>query len=349
MQNRVEMGVRADRSSEAKRSGLLAAIVIIFLTLTFFLIQYDQSRTSEPWLQAWYQVKRAGTIGDVDRYRIAVPFLAHYLEDHTPLKMRQSIPLIESLCYGLGLAALCLLLVDSTRFQSAPRMQRLLMYGFLFAAIQFPVLWIFPWGRPETLPTLLYLAAATLVITTEAIDLGFACLLILTLSLMQSFARTDAPVVVGVACLLAAAFALPLRRSRTSISLLGLVCAMSGGVVQLYLSHLFPQKHGHQPTAFVQLFSNLNPFLSPFHFPELFTALLPILASLLIAWRLRMRLDGTDKLTLLISLLYLPLYFIFGIVSEIRLYVPYLFLLAPVIAKLWAQFLWTDPANSATA
>ncbi len=51
----------------------------------------------------------------------------------------------------------------------------------------------------------------------------------------------------------------------------------------------------------------------------------------------------------LFSLIYLPIYIAFGILTEIRIYVPYLFLLAPVIAKLWAQFLWADPADLAAA
>jgi hypothetical protein len=74
--------------------------------------------------------------------------------------------------------------------------------------------------------------------------------------------------------------------------------------------------------------------------------LLPFFFSLALIRRYRLRLDATDKLILLISLIYLPIYVAFGIMAEIRIYVPYLFLLSPVIAKLWAQFLWTDPAAS---
>ena len=345
VQNRVEADVRTNRSVGTKRSGLVAAVVIVFLTLTYFLIQYDRSRTVEASLQVWYQAKRAGVLNEGDQYRIGLPFLAHFLEVHTPLEMRQSIPLMQALSYGAGLTALYLLLVTSSLFKSAGRAQRLLASGIFFGVVQLPILWIFPWDRPETLPTMGYLAVITLVILNERIALAWACLLAVVLSFGQSLARTDAPLVVGLATMIGATF-FPFRRSRRSIALLGLLCAATGATVQLYLHRLYPSVLPEQRATTLQLFRNLNPFNGPFHIPEFLTALLPFFFSLALIRRYRLRLDATDKLILLISLIYLPIYVAFGIMAEIRIYVPYLFLLSPVIAKLWAQFLWTDPAAS---
>jgi hypothetical protein len=348
VQNRVVMDLRTDRSAVTNRSGLVAAIVIIFLTLTFFLIQYDRLRGAEPNLQIWHQFKRSGTLSEGDQYRIGIPFLAHFLAARTPLEMRQSIPIIQSLCYGTGLTALYLLLVSSSLFNRAERAQRLLMCAIFFAVVQFPILWIFPWERPETLPTMGYLAVISLVIVEERVALPLACLLAVLLSLMQSTARTDAPLVMGLATVIAAAL-FPFRRSRGSVALLGLLCAATGAVTQFYLHHLYPSVLPEQRATTLQLFRNINPFYSPFHIPEFLTAMLPFVFSMLLIRRHRLRLDATDKLILLVSLIYLPIYIVFGFLAEIRIYVPYLFLLAPVIAKLWAQFLWADPADPATA
>ncbi len=344
VQNWVKTDARADRSAETK-SRLVAAIVIIFLTLTFFLIQYDRLRTQEPTLKLWYQAKHAGILNEGDQYRIGIPFLAHFLEVHTPFEMRQSIPIMQSLSYATGLTALYMLLVSSSLFKNSERVQRLLMRGIFFAVVQFPILWIFPWERTETLPTMGYLAMVSLVIVEERIALPLACLLAVLLSLMQSVARTDAALVIGLATMIGAAL-FPLRRSRSSIALLGLLCAATGGAMQLYLHHLYPDVLPQQRATTLQLFHNINPFLSPLHIPEFLVALLPFLFTMVILRRYRLSLDATDKLILLVSLIYLPIYIAFGILAEIRIYVPYLFLLAPVIAKLWTQFLSAEPTGS---
>ena len=345
-QNLVETGVRIDRSAKTKRSGLVAAVVIVFLTLTFFLIQYDRARDAEPSLQLWYQAKRAGILNEGDQYRIGIPFLAHFLEVHTPLEMRQSIPIIQSLAYAAGLTSLYLLLVTSALFKDSERAKRLLAAGIFFGAVQFPILWIFPWDRVETLPTMGYLAVISLVIVEERITLPLACLLAVVLSLVQSTARTDAALVAGIATIISAAV-FPFKRSRGSVAFLGLLCAGTAATAQLYLHHLYPSILPEQRATTLQLFRNIDLFRGPLHVPEFLTAMLPFLFSMVLLRRYRLRLDSTDKLILLISLIYLPIYITFGILAEIRIYVPYLFLLSPVMAKLWAQFLWDRPSDSA--
>jgi len=345
MENRVETHPHADQSAETKRSGVVAAVLIIFLTLTYFLIQYDRSRDAEASLQVWYQAKRAGVLNEGDQYRIGIPFLAHFLKTHTPLEMRQSIPMMQSLSFGAGLTALYLLLVTSSLFKDAGKARRLLARGTFFAAVQLPILWIFPWGRQETLPTMAYLAVVSLVILEERIALPLACLLAVLLSLIQSLARTDATLVVGLATMIAAVL-FRFRRSRGSVALLGLLCGATGAAMQLYLQHLYPSLLPQQRATTLQLFRNLNPFVGPFHIPEFLTALLPFFFSLLLIRRYRLRLDATDKLLLLIAVIYLPIYIAFGILAEIRIYVPYLFLLSPVIAKLWTQFLSGESGGS---
>jgi hypothetical protein len=43
-------------------------------------------------------------------------------------------------------------------------------------------------------------------------------------------------------------------------------------------------------------------------------------------------------------LVYLPVWFAMGLVVEVRIFVPYLFLAAPTIARVWAAFLLDDKA-----
>lgn len=347
VQDRIEAGAAslAPREASARRQHLVAAVFIVFLSLTFFLTRYDWLRMAEPSLQAWYQMKAAGTLSNGDQYRIGVPFLAHFLEVHTHLEMRQSIPLIEAICFAGGLVCLYRLLIASPMFRNFSSARRLFAFGLFFAAAQLPILWIFPWERPETLPTMFFLAAASIVILESRIPLALACLLAVVLSFAQSLARTDAPAFLGAATLIAIPF-VRFRRPRWATALLGLLCIFIAGVMQLYLRNRFPDIHPAQVMATVRLSENFNPFIAPIHVPVFLTAMLPFFFSLELVRRYRLRLDATDWLTLITALLYFPVYVLLGIVQEVRIYVPYLFLLSPAFAKVWVQFL-SPPSSEA--
>lgn len=327
----------ADRAASAWKLHRIAGVVIVFLAASFFLIQYDRNRLLETGLQAWYHSKVAGVLNEGDQYRIALPYTAHFLEVHTPLEMRQSVPLIESLCFGLGLTGLYALLVRSSSFRASSRLQRLGLAGLLFTAAQLPILWIFPWARPETLPTFCYLALCALVILEPAIPLVLACVLCVLFSVVQGFNRTDAPIVAGFATLLASGIG-GLYRSRKATAALGALCLAAGIATQLYLRHLFPSILPAQRATTFQLFHNFSPRygLVRDRLPAFLVALVPLLFSL--AVMRRRQLDASDRLTLLISLVYLPMYMAFGIISEVRIYVPYLLLMAPAMAKIWMRY-----------
>lgn len=110
--------------------------------------------------------------------------------------------------------------------------------------------------------------------------------------------------------------------------------------MHLYLVRHFPNTHPEQTEATVRLSENFNPLAGHhLHLPILLTATLPLLFTLEVIRRYRLHLDASDWLTFLVALLYLPMYVLLGIVTEVRIYVPYLFLLSPAFAKLWVQFL----------
>jgi hypothetical protein len=67
-------------------------------------------------------------------------------------------------------------------------------------------------------------------------------------------------------------------------------------------------------------------------------------AALVWLRRYRLPFDPADKLVLLMCLVYLPVWFAMGLVVEVRIFVPYLFLAAPTIARVWAAFLLDDKA-----
>jgi len=88
------------------------------------------------------------------------------------------------------------------------------------------------------------------------------------------------------------------------------------------------------------LLANLNLFHPPLHIPIFLTALLPLIVSLVLLRRHRLPLDPSDRLVLLVRLIYLPLWVTMGLVVEIRIFVPYLFIASTTIAKIWGAFLF---------
>lgn len=323
-----------------RRERLIVAVAIFFSWATFLLIQYDKMRPLNASVEAWIQMKVAGLSSDSDQYRIAIPFFARFLEHHTGLKPIQSIPLIEAFCYGAALVLLYLQLIWSSSMRNAAPARRLIAIGIFLAAVQFPVLWIFPYERPETLPTMLYVAAAAMLgMFYERFTLPGAVVLALVLSVLQGTARADAPVVMGASILLFAAATKSLgRERRLRTAFVGLVCLLAGGLTQLYLEHLFPLKPGQKKGDFT-LLVNLNLTYGPFHVPIMLTAMLPLLFTVWLVWRKRIEVDAQSRLALFACLMDLPPYLLMGLVSEVRIYVPYLMLAAPVMGKIWSSYL----------
>jgi hypothetical protein len=318
---------------------VLAAVFIFFSSFSYLLIQYDRLRTAD--MENWARIILAGSLPAPVQYRIGLPLLTHFLELHTHLRVNQSLPLIESLSYALALTLLYLLFRGSLRVQQVSRSHRFVILGLFFAAAQFPVLWIFPWEREETLPTAFYLAAIVLLIVRRGrMPFALACLLTVLLSFAQALLRADVPFMAGIAILICAAMAVPFSRPRAHIATLGLLCTATGAAVQLYLQRIaYPTATYPPNTPKIQLLNNLNPIYPPLHMPEFLTALLPFIVSLVLLRRYRLALDSSDKLVLLLCLVYLPVWIATGLIAEVRIFVPYLFLASPTIAKLWASYL----------
>lgn len=328
-------------TSGANRERLLVTIFVLFTSFTFFLIQYDRMRTTGASLDDWVHLKLSGSMPAPDQYRIGLPLLMHFLEVHAHIRGNQSLPLIESVCYAFALVLLYRLFRYSPQVENARHSYRLVLLGLFFAAAQFPILWIFPWERPETLPTAFFLAAAVLLVVRRSrMPFFLLCLLVALLSFGQALLRADVPVILGAAIVLSAALAIPFPRPRSQMAILGLLCAAIGGATQLTMQYVVYPTATYSPTTpRFQLMNNLNLFYPPFHIPIFLTALLPLIVSLVLLRRHHLPLDPSDKLVLLACLLYLPVWVSMGLMAEVRIFVPFLFLASPTMAKLWGAYL----------
>jgi len=344
-----------DVASGSYRERLLVAVFILYASFSFFLIQYDRMRTWGPGLDSLIRNMLAGIQPAPDQYRIGLSLLLRFLQLHAHIRPEQSLPLIEFLSYAFALMLLYFIFRCSPRVENATDSHRLVLLGFFLAATQFPILWNFPWERWEALPTTFYLAAIVILIVRRSrMPFALVCLLAALLSLGQALMRAEVPVALGAAILLSAALAIPFPRPRSHIAILGLLCGAIGGAIQLYLQRIaYPNATYSPTTPRFQLLANLDLLHPPLHIPILLTALLPLIVGLVLLRRHHLLLDPSDKLVLLICLIYLPVWVTMGLVVEVRIFVPFLFLASPTIAKLWGAFLFnrgngTPPNRSAS-
>jgi hypothetical protein len=255
-----------------------------------------------------------------EAYRVAIPILSHLLIQFLHLHDGAIADcLIQFPCCIAALYLLYTLTVDDLR----PSARRLTTFAMFFALIQFPLAFVLFRQRPETLPTALFIALALSCIS-RAGHRWTALLLIATL--IQSFARADFPIILGIALILLSARNI---RAHTTNLIRGIGVLLLAGSIQLLLQFVLFPHLPYSDTVFIYA-RNLN--LDSFF--VLFLALSPFLFALFLLRSSGINLRETDRLTLLASLLYLPIWFTVGLVAEVRIFVPFLLALCVLAARI---------------
>jgi hypothetical protein len=274
-----------------------------------------------------------------EAYRVAIPTLGAFLMRTFHLKDPAWVAAGLDLFFSLSaLYFFYRLAVDTLPITQARVKERMLTVALFLAFIQFPIAWIVPWQRPETLPTALFLALA-LFCLVRAKRNGIWTGLLLATAACQAFVRSDVPFVFGIALIVLAIFggkSLEEFGSRPSLLLKGACITFIAGGIQVFLQFIrYPHLSYWPGTDVIQFKNNLH-----FHnFSNCILALLPFLipGSLFIVRR--RRLEAVHVLVIAASALYFPLWFTVGIVGEVRLFVPFLMALSVVAARGVATFL----------
>lgn len=328
----------------------VAFVFIFYLSSTFFLIQYDRFRTADPDLVIPFGRILTGNEFAPNQYRVGLPLLTRFIANHSHFRANKSLPFVEAASYAAALALLCTLLSLSSAWERSNLHRRAVLAACCAAAMQLPILWIYPWERPETLPSTCYLALIAVLVQIYSRYGGgrWLWLLAALASALQSTMRTDYPVWMGAAVFASAALNWWPAGKRGGVMALGLSCAIPGAAIQLFLQRVaYPHAIYPPGSSKFQLLRNLTPLEAPAHGPIFFTAMMPLALAIVFLWRRQVRPEPIDKMVLLACLLYVPLWFLTGLLSEVRIYVPFLFLAAPTMAKIFVTFL--DRAADAIA
>jgi hypothetical protein len=299
-------------------------------------IAHHPSKPGEP-------VERIFDLGPVplyapDAYRVAIPALGKlivrtfHVQDAT--YVAATFDLVAAFFTFFLLYRLS---VDFLSDRLTTPNERLVTIILFLAIIQFPISWVVPAQRPETLPTALYLAISLFCLAKSKTN-KLWLLPVLVATLGQAFVRADVPFVFGVAMLLVSLWSSRedgLASHRTEVLISALVVFISGAV-QAYLQFIrYPHLIYPRAAKIIQFGLNFN-----LHKLSTFTiALLPFFLFAVFLIVKRPKLDTIDRLVLVSSALYLPVWFTVGVIAEVRIYVPFLFALSMVAAKVSAPFL----------
>jgi hypothetical protein len=281
-------------------------------------------------------------------YRLALPFLIGWVG--RAFHIHDSAAVMAAFDLITGFIALYLLYRLTVTFspgeQETPSNRVIRILCFL-AVIQFPLAWVVPWQRPETLPSTLFLAISLFSLAHIQTDKRWF-LPLMAAALCQAFIRADVPFIFGVAVFLVglgACFKHEIRAGRQYL-IAGALIAFLSAAAQAYLQFIrYPHLSYPPDTQVIQLRSNLTP-----HNIEIFIlALLPFLLFSIVLIVKRPPLNLMDKVVVVSSILYLPLWFTVGSISEVRIYVPFLFALSMVVAKISASFLSSSSQTATRA
>jgi hypothetical protein len=272
-----------------------------------------------------------------EAYRIALPWLNQVIGRALHISNRYVIYSGIDFCLSLAATYLFYRLMVA---EAVDRMQRVLMVALYLAFLQFPLAWVAPAMRPETMPTAFYLAASLTALVRSRRSPWWTVLLI-ALAAAQGFVRADLPFIFGISlCLLSfAGETLAAFGSRMANLLRGLAIVVLTGVAQVYLQFVrFPHLSYLPGNDVIQLWLNLRPHALVIGL----LALLPIFVPLGFIGLRRMRLNAVDALSITTAVLYFPLWFTVGVVFEVRIYVPLMMALCMVIAKASAHYICAD-------
>ncbi len=271
-----------------------------------------------------------------DVYRVAMPALQRALH-HLHLAPAVGLMLAD---FVFGYLALYLTyILASHRLSVAPqhRGYRFAVIGFFLAAIQFPLAWVLPWQRPETMPTAFFIAAAS-VIMLRLRHSPVWIVVLACLTLLQSLTRADAPCFYGIAIVALGIGGSWLKDfgSRRRCIAAGVTVAGTAVLVQAYMQFIrFPHIPYPPGVPRFMLWINLAPhFLAP-----LFVVLAPVVVVVATGLASRVRFRSIDCLAIVAASLYVPIWFTVGSLAEVRIFVPFLLLLTVPASRILATLL----------
>jgi hypothetical protein len=275
-----------------------------------------------------------------EAYRIAIPVIQRLLWHVLPTQdATVGDALLDCFCCYGALFILYILATDKVPQEKERLAERIGVVGVLLAFFQFPIAFVVYQQRPETLPSALFLAVGLLCLVRAKNGWRWTVLL-LSATALQTFVRSDVPFVFGAAIVLMSLKGNVLSDigGRVSNFSHGLSVMLIAGSGQIYLQFI---RYPHLPYSTgspIMIKDNLRSD----HLIVFLLALLPFLTVLALTVWSKRPIRGAESIAVAAAALYLPIWFTVGVVSEVRIFVPFLLLLCVVAARFIATYWSSD-------
>lgn len=319
------------KPTQAGPERTLSAALLLVAGSTVFLDYWAYSRSFYAQPGIWSSTLQ-GTTAAPEQYRIGVLKTADWMTLHTPLAMRHALALIDFVALVLAGFVLRALLLRSRAWRDAGPAARWAGAAALVALMEYALAWLTWYQRPETL-TIAALLALTAWLAAWGKNRLLCAVAQVGLAVLLGTVRADAAVAMHLglllACLWPAGESLALGR-RVQAAASGLSLLAAGGVQAYLMRVVYPQAtYGSTPRF--QLLLNLRAPLRLLPF-ALFVA--PFAWALWQWGRGRFIPSTLQRGVLIASLLFTALWITMGKADEVRIFLPFALLLAPMTAEM---------------
>ncbi len=323
------------RPTASPRRTLSASLVLVACSAVF-LDYWEYSRTFHAEPQIWSTTLR-GAADAPAQYRIGVLKTAEFLSLHSPLAMRHALALIDFTALLIAAFALRSLLLRSAAWRSASLGTRWFGAAAFVLLLQYSLVWLLWYQRPETL-TVAALVALSLWLTTFRLPIPGAVGAVLTafalvlIGFLLGAVRADAGVAfqlgVAVICLTPLGHGLALTRWLQLLT--SLAAAAAAATVQLYIMRVLYPHATYGATPQLQLLLNYADHIRIIPFVLL---LAPTIWVTVHIARRRFRPQPAQAALMLGAALFLCLWCALGKIDEVRIFLPFAFAFAPLTVE----------------
>lgn len=328
-----------DMSSDAKREKRFVGVFLFLICLVmahavhagWFTTAYEM-QVHPPATVALYTPLFERATHLPDAYRVAMPSLGQLVMRVSHVHDAPVVAAVFDFIFGFAACWVFYRLAVDFLMETG------LVAVLFLAMIQFAMSWVVPWQRTETMPTSLFLAVMLFSLGRVRQSLLWVWVIVAA-TLIQGFVRTDVPVILGIAMVVLSFFPgeLAMFGSRRLLLSLGGLVALITIMIQVYLRYVqFPGLH--RWSSDVPVFT-LGWNLHHFHAVVIgVVALLPFVLFAIFLLIKRPVLDASDRLVLLVSGVYLVVWLTAGLLSEARIFVPFMLALSSVAAKVLGSY-----------
>jgi len=314
----------------------LSVLLVLVAVSTIFLDYWEYSRSFYIDPGIWASTLRGDNAAPT-QYRIGVLKTAEFLTRHTHLAMRHALTVIDLAMLLLALFGLRALLMRSAAWRSAGIAAQWFGAAAFVVLMQYSLLWLTWYQRPETI-TIAALLALSLWLCTYRVPIAGAMGSILTalclvvLGVLQGLTRADVGVTfhLGVALICFTRLGKNFPLARWAQFAASLAAAATAAGTQLYIMRVLYPHASYGTTQMFQLGLNYSDHIRIVPF-ALFVV--PSIWAAVQVARRRYSPAPAQAGLLIAAAMFICMWAVLGKIDEVRIFLPFALALAPLTVE----------------